>query len=518
MGLRLESLLADPGLGLQLVAGKDGLSGRGPVQWAHISEIPDPTPWLEGGEILLTTGLGVRDSPDLQRRLITVLEARGCAGVGLGLGIWLDEVPVPMLEEADARALPLFTVPYRVPFTAVTKRVSSFVAAEHYARLRAAVDLHREVLAGIIAGAGIAGVIDTIAAPLPSFACVVFDYYGQVLGAGPTPDGASPVYPRQLWQVVAPQSRQRDRFEFSRGEQLVTGSVVRVGADVEAILVLVGSRPLAEHELLVMEQGLAGLSLELARGRSEREQRRTRVSELLDEVAAHRATSEATGQQLERLGFDSTEGFRVLCLGRPPRVPERQLCALAEDVIGAERPPIVGRWDGSLYCVVQPADAKHGQRITASARSRGWSGVVVGRSRAARGPAALADALAGALREATVAAHAPSPPTDGVQDVTGLGLAGVLAGIGDDLSADAFVRQVLGPLLDHPTLIDTLRAFLTHGCRPGPAAEQLCVHRHTLGYRLGRIHELCGGDPRDGSYLLEYGLALKLHDRGVGAR
>jgi purine catabolism regulator len=29
----------------------------------HISEIPDPTPWLEGGEILLTTGLGIKDSP-----------------------------------------------------------------------------------------------------------------------------------------------------------------------------------------------------------------------------------------------------------------------------------------------------------------------------------------------------------------------------------------------------------------------------------------------------------------------
>ena len=57
------------------------------MRWAHISEIPDPTPWLEGGEILLTTGLGVRDSPDLQRRLVEGLDARGCPGLGFGLGV-----------------------------------------------------------------------------------------------------------------------------------------------------------------------------------------------------------------------------------------------------------------------------------------------------------------------------------------------------------------------------------------------------------------------------------------------
>ncbi|MCW2958905.1 MAG: hypothetical protein JWP18_1708, partial [Solirubrobacterales bacterium] len=28
-----------------------------PVRWVHISELEDPTPWLSGGELLLTTGL-----------------------------------------------------------------------------------------------------------------------------------------------------------------------------------------------------------------------------------------------------------------------------------------------------------------------------------------------------------------------------------------------------------------------------------------------------------------------------
>ena len=31
-----------------------------PLSWVHVSELADPTPFLEGGELLLTTGLALR--------------------------------------------------------------------------------------------------------------------------------------------------------------------------------------------------------------------------------------------------------------------------------------------------------------------------------------------------------------------------------------------------------------------------------------------------------------------------
>ncbi len=43
------------------------------------------------------------------------------------------------------------------------------------------------------------------------------------------------------------------------------------------------------------------------------------------------------------------------------------------------------------------------------------------------------------------------------------------------------------------------------------------MHRHTLAYRLDRIRDLTGRDPRSGEHLLEFGLALELHDRADGA-
>ena len=58
--------------------------------------------------------------------------------------------------------------------------------------------------------------------------------------------------------------------------------------------------------------------------------------------------------------------------------------------------------------------------------------------------------------------------------------------------------------------MSTLAAYLRHGCRPGPAAKELSIHRHTLSYRLERIAELTGRDPRDGDHLLAFTLALAL--------
>ena len=52
--LTVQSLLDE--LGLELGRRRGG-GARAPVRWVHISELQDPTPWLSGGELMLTTGI-----------------------------------------------------------------------------------------------------------------------------------------------------------------------------------------------------------------------------------------------------------------------------------------------------------------------------------------------------------------------------------------------------------------------------------------------------------------------------
>ena len=54
-----------------------------PVRWVHISELADPTPFLSGGELLLTTGMAL-DTAKAQREYVARLADHGLAGLGYG--------------------------------------------------------------------------------------------------------------------------------------------------------------------------------------------------------------------------------------------------------------------------------------------------------------------------------------------------------------------------------------------------------------------------------------------------
>src|ERR671935_1730149 len=111
--LSVRELIGD--LEVELLAGEAQLDT--PVRWVHISELPDPTPWLSGGELLLTTGIQL-DTRAKQREFVALLSGHHLAGLGFGTGFDHKSVPEPLLEEARSLGFPVFEVPYDLPFIA----------------------------------------------------------------------------------------------------------------------------------------------------------------------------------------------------------------------------------------------------------------------------------------------------------------------------------------------------------------------------------------------------------------
>src|SRR5919199_1445930 len=107
--LRVQDIAELPELGLAVAAGSDGL--RNEVTWLHVSELADPTQFLEGGELLLTTGLGVGEMATTQRAYVRRLAKHGLAGLGFGIGFGFADVPAPLVEEADKLSFPVLAVP-----------------------------------------------------------------------------------------------------------------------------------------------------------------------------------------------------------------------------------------------------------------------------------------------------------------------------------------------------------------------------------------------------------------------
>jgi hypothetical protein len=143
--LTVESLIAE--LGLELSSGQG--SAKAHVRWVHITELIDPTPWLKGGELLLTTGIQL-DGPKAQHELIERLAEHEIAGLGFGTGFAHKKLPVALVNAARKRDFPVFEVPYELPFIAITERVFAQLVDERYELLQRSMagDVLAEALTG----------------------------------------------------------------------------------------------------------------------------------------------------------------------------------------------------------------------------------------------------------------------------------------------------------------------------------------------------------------------------------
>jgi purine catabolism regulator len=143
--LTVASLVGE--LGLSLLCGEEAAQKH--VRWVHSTELLDPTPWLKGGELLLTTGIQLT-APGLQRELIERLCDHEIAGLGFGTGFAHRRVPAALLTAARKRSFPLFEVPYELPFIAITERSFTHLLDERYEMLQRNMvgDLLAEALSG----------------------------------------------------------------------------------------------------------------------------------------------------------------------------------------------------------------------------------------------------------------------------------------------------------------------------------------------------------------------------------
>jgi purine catabolism regulator len=145
MELTVQSLIEE--LELELAAGHEAASAH--LRWVHSTELLDPTPWLRGGELLLTTGMQLADAKS-QRELVERLADHRIAGLGFGTGFAHKRLPAALVSAADKRGFPLFEVPYELPFIAITERVFAQLVNERYEMLQRSMagDVLAEALTG----------------------------------------------------------------------------------------------------------------------------------------------------------------------------------------------------------------------------------------------------------------------------------------------------------------------------------------------------------------------------------
>lgn len=164
----LASLVAS--LGRDLVPIVPAMPLPVPVVGVHISELPDPTPFLTGGELLLSTGMPLVDDHRQVDRYVAVLTEHAVAALGIGLGPVHHSLPPHLREVCSGRGLPLLQVPPKTPFQRVTREFWTQVGQADQRVLGEALGAHRSLVRATAGPEPVAAVIRVLASAVHGWA------------------------------------------------------------------------------------------------------------------------------------------------------------------------------------------------------------------------------------------------------------------------------------------------------------------------------------------------------------
>jgi PucR family transcriptional regulator, purine catabolism regulatory protein len=521
MAITIRKLLAMPDLRLSVVAGEGGLDRA--IRWVHTSELSDPTPWLSGGEFLLTTGMGLQGAPATQRSYLKRLVEADLAGLGFGVGFGYDEIPEPVIKAADAAGFPLLAVPYAVPFIAIAEAVSSQLAEERIREVQASIEIHEALAALVAEGAGPADVLDEVVGLAGGWA-LLFDLRGNAL-ASASALSAAPLDPKRVWANL-PRGLIERRGPLTSSEVGPGGTLVAMavtaGKRHEGVFVFGTDHRLDVRDRFVVRHAVTVLGLLLASRRAVVEAERRVAGDILSEAFAGRLGGADLRRRLELVGFPATSPLTAIVVEAAGSGDGRALEDLAWSLDGAlgsrmraVRTSVTGGRVAALVAHEDPEELA-ASIMTELAAAAPDIGLPAKKLRMGIGEGTSHERVRHSYLSAVLALRA-APAERRIASPKDLGSYGLLLGAQPRPVLEGFVRSVLGPLIDRDKmksseLVESVRAFIEAGGRWEPGAEDLGVHRHTLRYRVRQAEELLGRDLGTADDRLELWLALKAAD------
>ncbi|MBP2405472.1 PucR family transcriptional regulator [Streptomyces syringium] len=542
----LASLVHHSALKLAVLAGEDRLDT--PVRWAHVSELVDPVPWMDGGELLLITAMKIdAEDPEAMRGYVRRLVRAGVVGLGFAVGVNYEQVPSALVEAARAEGLPLLEVPRRTPFLAITKAVSAAIAADQYRAVTAGFEAQRELTRAALGADGPAALLARLAAHLGGWAAL-YDASGAVVAAAPEwaerRAARLSADARRLRERPAPASAVVGADPDDEGADRVELQSLGTGRRTRAVLAVGTDAPLGTADRYAVHSAIALLTLTTERSRALRDAEQRLGAAVLRMLLAGEPDHARTVAG-ELYGGLLDAPFRVL-VAEAATAPGEAEAAEPRDALGgladaletaASRvaEPVLVVPDGGRLIVLAPdggaaiaACAEHARAIEArrsAAKSR-TTGARTPRDRPAAAPddgspdvvlglsaPNVAVAAATAFHQAEQALSVARRRGRALVEHEEVAAGSVLPLLADE-AVRAFADGMLRALRDHDAtgrgdLVASLRAWLSRHGQWDAAAADLGVHRHTLRYRMRRVEEILGRSLDDPDVRMELWLALK---------
>jgi purine catabolism regulator len=493
----VRRLLDTPALELSLLAGGSPERRTAPISWIHSSDLADPTPFLDAGHIVLTTGTQFDRASTAQSvydEYVERLTSHGILGIGFGTEV-VRGTPFELVTACERFGMPLFEVPYRVPFIAVIREAADLLAEAAHARDTWALNAQRAISFAALRPDATAAILKELSRQLGRFVALV-DARGEFslafdeassMPALTTPHARQPIL-QEAERLIGRGQRSSSTMSEKSG-QVNLQTLGRRDA-LRGVLVIAGLVPLdsADQTVVTSVVALAGLALEQNRelNRARGLLRSGLLQTLLEgNVALVRRIVQQMGGELP------AEPVRFVAFAPPALARDALFSDLeARDVAGNL---FFAASDGRIFVGVPSADAlplaEELARVSNLAAGISepvrWAETATGTRQAAQALKRAVDASGGAGDAAASVLV--------FSDVAERGLAALLP------RADAveIARTLLKPVRDHDAengtdLTGDVKMWLEHHGQWDPAARALGIHRHTLKNRVALVEKLSG--------------------------
>lgn len=507
--MRLRELLDHETFNLELVAGGDDDRERH-IAGAHVIEAPDPAPWLAPDWIVLTAGLRLWRKVSDQRRLVRELVEARIAALGFATDIIFQHVPQAILDEAQRLRLPIFVIPYELPFRDVVNFVAQGLVSDELLTMRRTLAMQRYLMHAMRESDAEALVVERLASRLGSD-ITLLGSSGQVVATRGKAPGAG-----ELWRNLSTVADRRTHIVRGTGGWYGIASPVVSGERFPGWLVVGNPRHLADSTARAILEVASDVIALIWRSRDaqikhDRILRSALLREIIGRDGALGDPEFAKRMRVLGVGMEvPTRVVVVTCAGDADDVV-RLGVTLERHLATTGRAQLYAELEGELVAL-----------LPAYALAEGSISGLIGAFRATcehgflgiSRELAIDTRISGAVVEARLAAkHAARTGESWNHSlVTDLDLIGlVITSIGVD-NAYRLAEELLGPLRSREELAQTLKVYFAHRLDVRRAAKHLFVHPNSVRYRLNKIEELLGRTLNDPKTIADLHLALSVLD------
>ena len=467
-------------LGSDLRPAEPGAIGRQQLTGVHISELADPTPYLEGGELLLTTGIPLRGAPVTVRDYVRRLADRGVAALALGLGAGTDRVDPQLISACAGASLDLLLVPEAVPFLHILRAFWQLVGKSEQADLASRLSLQTALARAATRENPVEAIVSVLAKGLDGWAAYL-----------PADGSVETISPSTAAEVV-PQLRAE-----SAGFDLV--------GTYSAATFPVNGTDVVEHSVTIGQRTVGFLAVGAGRGLRKADRQLILTSCMLLSLTAQGA------EESSRVALALGETIAALILGG-----HSDAARLASEHAG--RPPLGGfaRLLAVRGRTATPPDARELAAVVASlGLPESTLVVTVGGIRLVILPVPIGDTRVSTAPDFAIALGQPLPLDELAAAVGSVAFACRTAEFGTLIDVNGLVDgrgdAWVVALARHPRgdLRDTVRSYLAHRGQWESAARELGIHRNSLRHRIAVATELIGADLADPDTAAALWIALR---------